>query len=107
MVDPSAIYGIRWVHVFEEDTAGGHVYKPDSGSIPLSRRPREALTLHPDGSATIEAGGPDDRPVGGQARWRSTPGGVIVEAPGTAGGSTELHITHLSSDRLVIARARG
>ena len=103
MVDPSAIAGVRWVHVFEEDTAQGQVYKPDSGPIPLSRRPREAMTLHPDGSATIEAGGSDDRPVGKPARWRSTPGGLIVEA----GGSTELHITHLSSDRLVVAPARG
>ena len=31
-MDPSAIYGIRWVHVFEEDTADGRVYKPRLGT---------------------------------------------------------------------------
>jgi hypothetical protein len=107
-VDPSALYGIRWVHVFEEDTAEGQVYKPDSGPIPLSRRPREALTLHPGGSATVDVGGADDRPASSRAAWRSTPDGLVVDVPAAAGkGSTELHILQVSPDRLVVAPSRG
>jgi len=107
-VDPSAIYGIRWVHVFEEDTAEGQVYKPDSGPIPLSRRPREALTLRADGSATVEVGGADDRPAARSAAWRSTPNGLVVDVPAGAGrGSTELHVIRASPDRLVVAPSRG
>jgi len=107
-VDPSALYGIRWVHVFEEDTAVGHVYRPDSGPIPLSRRPREALTLHAGGSATVEVGGADDRPASRRAAWRSTPDGLVVDVPGAPGkGSTELHIRQVSPDRLVVAPSRG
>jgi hypothetical protein len=107
-VDPSAISGIRWVHVFEEDTAEGQVYKPDSGPIPLSRRPREALTLNADGSATVEVGGADDRPAARRAVWRSTAEGLVVDVPSVAGkGSTELHIVRAAPDRLVVAPSRG
>jgi hypothetical protein len=79
-VDASALVGIRWVHVYEEDRKDGAVYRPETGPIPLSRRPREALTLQADGSATIEAGGPDDRPTGRPARWSETPHGIVVKA---------------------------
>jgi len=107
-VDPSAITGVRWVHVFEEDTADRHVYKPDSGPIPLSRRPRETMTLHPDGSATVEVGGADDRPAARRASWRLAGDKVVVEVPAGAGkGSTELHIIRASPDSLVVAPPRG
>ena len=107
-MDPSAIYGIRWVHVFEEDTAEGQVYKPAAGPIPLSRRPREALTIHPDGLASVEVGGADDRPASRRAAWRSTGDELVVDVPAGGGkGSTELHIVRLSPDRLVVAPSRG
>jgi hypothetical protein len=106
-VDPSAIYGVRWVHVFEDDTADSRVYKPDSGPIPLSRRPRAALTLHADGTATVEAGGADDRPVKRPAAWRATTDGLVVDVPAGAGeGATELHVLRASPDRLVVAPSR-
>ncbi|HEU5455941.1 MAG TPA: hypothetical protein VFU85_09675 [Nocardioides sp.] len=106
-MDPSSIYGIRWVHVFEEDTPEGHVYKPDSGPVPLSRRPREALTLNADGSATVEVGGADDRPSARRAAWRSSPEALVVELSSATGKSTELHIVRVSPDRLVVASSRG
>ena len=37
------LFTTRWVHVFEEDTAEGAVYRPEDDQIPLSRRPRERL----------------------------------------------------------------
>ena len=107
-MDPSAIYGIRWVHVFEEDTAEGQIYKPDSGPIPLSRRPREALTLNADGSARVEVGGADDRPVARRAAWRSSAEGLVVEVPADGGNVvTALHVVRVSPDRLVVVPSRG
>jgi hypothetical protein len=103
-VDASAIVGIRWVHVYEEDKTAGAVYRPDSGPVPLSRRPREALTLNADGSATVEAGGPDDRPTGRPARWSDTPAGIVVEAAAHGGQApTVLTITQASADYLIVS----
>jgi hypothetical protein len=102
-VDASALIGIRWVHVFEEDTGNGAVYRPDTGPVPLSRRPRRALTLLADGSATIEGGGPDDRPVGHSAHWSATAGSIVVEAPARGQeGRTVLTITEATADRLIV-----
>jgi hypothetical protein len=58
-----------WVHVFEQDTAAGAVFRPEEGDIPLSRRPRERVEMHADGSAVLWAGGPDDRYVAQPATW--------------------------------------
>ena len=76
------------------------MYRPDTGSIPLSRRPREALTLRADGSATLETGGPDDRPQGRPARWSATPEGIAVHADGNTG--PVLTITHATADSLFV-----
>ena len=103
-VDPSAIVGIRWVHVYEEDRKDGAVYRPDSGPVPLSRRPREALTLNTDGSATIEAGGPDDRSAGRPARWSVTPAGIEVAAAAHGRQAPAvLTITQASAEYLIVS----
>ena len=52
------LFSTRWVHVFEEDTPEGAVYRPDDEHVPLSRKPRGWLEFHEDGSATIFAPGP-------------------------------------------------
>jgi hypothetical protein len=72
------MYDVRWVHVFEEDTPTGEVYRPDTDDIPLSRRPRNGFELHRDGSAEVFSGGPDDRAEASAARWEDTPEGVVV-----------------------------
>jgi len=62
------LFTTRWVHVFEEDTPEGAVYRPDSADLPLSRRLREQLEDKPKGEATkalnglqmIAQSGPDD-----------------------------------------------
>jgi len=63
------LFTTRWVHVAEEDTDEGAVYRPDDDDIPLSRIPRHWLELHEDGSARVFAPGPDDRPVEQPATW--------------------------------------
>ena len=78
------MYDVRWVHVFEDDTPEGEVYRAATGDIPLSRRPRDAFELHRDGSAQVFNGGPDDRAVARNARWTKTPDGIVVEEQGGA-----------------------
>jgi hypothetical protein len=80
-MDPAELGGIRWVHVFEEDSAAGSVYRPDSTRIPLSRRPRRQFELHPGGSATLFTGGADDRFDSRVGTWRTDAGGVFVTFP--------------------------
>jgi hypothetical protein len=102
-VDPSALCDIRWVHVFEEDTPTGAVYRPDTAPIPLSRRPREGFTLYADGSAVVESGGPDDRPVNHPARWEHVGQELVITPGGRGSAGGALHVVKWSPDRLVVA----
>lgn len=94
-----------WVHVFEEDTPEGAVYRLEDDNIPLSRRPRERLALADDGSARVSAPGPDDRLVDQPATWHEDGGHVVVRT--TARGAApprELVIVERSPTRLVVKR---
>jgi hypothetical protein len=97
--DPDPLFATRWVHVFEEDTAEGAVYRPEGDDIPLSRRPRERLQLGRDGSARFFVGGPDDRLVEQPASWREEGGALVIRA-GAAGN--ELRVVKRSPRRLVV-----
>ena len=94
-----ALFGRRWVHVFEEDTAQGAVYRPQDGPIPLSRRPREHIELSSDGSARFFAPGPDDRPVERTATWIEVNNALVVR---TDEGDAEIRIVEWSPERLVV-----
>jgi len=96
------LFSTRWVHVFEEDTPEGAVYRPDSADLPLSRRPREQLELKADGSASVTMPGPDDRPERIHARWNEQGGEVKVRTTGNM--ARELRIVSHSADRLVVRR---
>jgi hypothetical protein len=87
------------VHVFEEDTAEGAVYRPENADIPLSRRPRERLVLEPDGGAKIYTQGPDDRYVEQPAAWRDEGNTLVIR---TRQGGPVLHVVEWSPSRLVI-----
>jgi hypothetical protein len=95
--------GTKWVHVFEEDTPKGDVYRAEGEAIPLSRRPRERLELDRDGSARLLVPGPDDRLVEKPATWRDESGVIVVR---TSAGGGELRIVERSPARLVV-KARG
>ena len=90
------------MHVFEEDTTAGAVYRPEEGPIPLSRRPRERLELQQDGSAYLSGAGPDDRAIDQPATWREEDGVLVVRAR----DGTELRIVERSADRLVVQSRR-
>jgi len=96
---PSAPTG-RWIHLFEEDSPGGAVYAPDDADIPLSRRPRDGIELHRDGSAVLYRPGPDDRLVEVAARWTAE-GGTLTLHP--ADGSAPRQIIQISPSRLVLS----
>jgi hypothetical protein len=93
-----------WVHVFEQDTSAGSVFRPASADIPLSRRPRERLELNADGSGQIWLPGPDDRLVAQPAHWSRESDAVVLR---TRDGD-EYRIVDASAERLVvrIRRAR-
>lgn len=97
----SRLFATGWVHVFEEDTAEGAVYRPEHADIPLSRRPRARLTLEPDGRAALYTQGPDDRYVEQPATWREESGSVVIEP---RSGAPALRIVEWSEARLVVRR---
>lgn len=94
---------MTWVHVFEEDSAGQEVYRPEEGPIPLSRRPRERIQVRPDGTASVFLPGPDDKFVERQASWNDEGGGMVIRVrdPGL-----EFVVIERTSSRLVIERRR-
>ena len=92
------LFTTRWVHLHEEDTAAGAVYRPLEGEIPLSRRPREQFDLSPGGSARLFTGSPDDRLAERPATWREDAGTTGARTPGAA----EIRIIQRSPDRLVV-----
>jgi len=88
-----------WVHVFEEDTAAGAVFRPENADIPLSRRPRERVEFRGGGAATIWKGGPDDRPAPIAARWTEGGDDLVVR---DNGGIVRLKVIEQSPDRLLV-----
>ena len=93
------LLGTTWVHVFEEDTEEGAVYRPAEDDIPLARRARERLELLADGSARVLEPGPDDRFVEQPATWSEEKGGVVIRK---RAGAPPLRIVRQSSSRLVV-----
>lgn len=93
------LFATAWVHVFEEDAAGQHVYRREDDNIPLSRRPRERLELDADGSARIYVPGADDRPAGEPATWHEEDSEIVIRARGSG---TELRIVDMSPSRLLV-----
>jgi len=73
------LFGTTWVHVFEEDTDKGAVYRPEDDDIPLSRRARERIRLQSDGSACVLVPGADDRPAKQPATWREEGGALVIQ----------------------------
>jgi hypothetical protein len=92
---------VTWVHVFEEDTADGQVFRPVDADIPLSRRPRERFELRPDGSAVLLSAGGDDRYVPNSARWTEEGGELVVR---DANDNVRFRIVEQSADRLLVRR---
>jgi hypothetical protein len=88
-----------WIHVFEEDSAAGAVFKREDADIPLSRRPRQRVELKPGGTATIWTGGADDRPAAETAKWTREGGDLVVR---DSSGRILMRIVEQSGDRLVV-----
>jgi hypothetical protein len=103
--DRDAFFETRWIHMFEEDTPEGEVYRPETDDVPLSRRPRRRLSFSPDGTARILVPGPDDRPVETPARWQED-GGSAVVTPGAGRARSVIHVRERTPTRLVIGKER-
>jgi hypothetical protein len=92
------------VHVFEEDTPDGQVYRREDDAIPLSRRPRERLELDPGGVARVYLAGPDDRFVEEAGTWSSDGRDVVIRL---GKSDAELRIVDRSPKRLVVKVRKG
>lgn len=92
-----------WVHVFEEDTAAGAVYRPEESDIPLSRRPRERFVLEKGGVARIFAPGPDDRYIEQAGEWKREGNTLVVRA---REGGIELEVVERSPNALRVRTRR-
>lgn len=93
------LFAKTWVHVFEEDTAAGAVYRAeDDAAIPLSRRPRERLRLDSDGSAYVSGAGPDDRNIERTATWSEQDGALVIRES----GAPDLRVVDRTPARLVV-----
>jgi hypothetical protein len=93
------LFATTWVHVFEEDSSEGAVYRPEEDDIPLSRRPRERFQLERNGVARVLIPGPDDRYVEQPAKWSEDKGDVVIR-PCT--GKSSLRIVAQSPSRLIV-----
>jgi hypothetical protein len=91
--------------MFEEDSGAGAVYRPESDDVPLSRRPRGRLTLSPDGTARVTAGGPDDRPIDADAEWKQEGDELVVRTQGDRDGADRvLRVTVEAPTRLLVRK---
>jgi hypothetical protein len=99
-----SLFDKTWVHVFEEDGTEGAVYRPDAGILPLSRRPRQRLSLSPDGSARLMVSGPDDRLHEVHGRWTEKAGEIAVTPDAGPVPVQPLHLRVVASDRLLVRR---
>jgi hypothetical protein len=100
VADP--LFSTTWVHLYEEDTSEGAVYRPDQSDIPLSRRPREQLQLDRDGRARWFTAGPNDRLVEQAATWVEETGSLTIR---TQDGH-EMRVVSASPERLVVRTTR-
>ena len=99
-----ALFATTWVHAFEEDGPEGAVYRPEGGSLRLSRRPRERLSLSPGGRALLVVGGPDDRLHEVEARWQDDAGEITVTTDPAAFPTRTLRARLQSSTVLIVKR---
>jgi hypothetical protein len=93
-----------WIHVFEQDTEEGAVFRPLESDIPLSRRPRARLELKDDGTATLWLAGADDRFEAQPGTWREEQGAIVItgESITARGGAIRLRVVERDTDRLVV-----
>ena len=91
------------MHVFEQDSADGAVFRPEDADIPLSRRPRERVELCADGSAVLLMAGEDDRYVPRPGNWTEEAGAIVVR---DSRGAVRMRVIAHAPGRLVV-RLRG
>jgi hypothetical protein len=93
----------RWIHVFEEDTERGAVYRRVPADLPLSRRPRERLVFAEDGTGKVVVGGADDRLVELPASWTEKEGEVILRLERSSpNAKPEYRVVERTADQLLV-----
>lgn len=100
---PKNIFGQRWLHSHEEDTANEMVFRPATYSFPPSRG-RTGFELRPDGSALAIGIARADGPQEGEAEWSFQGGSEIrIQVPKTR-ETRSLNLLSVAPDRLVVRK---
>jgi hypothetical protein len=100
---PPALYN-KWMHVFEEDSAGYRMYRPTSLGAKLPpAHGRQVYEILPDHGFILHTFGPADRPIAHKGSWEKVDENRIkvqIEEKGV--GDFSLQIIDLSADRLLV-----
>jgi hypothetical protein len=91
----------RWVHSYEEDSAGDAVYRPSGYDFPPARG-RRSFELRPDGTLVEAAPGPVDAPVETGGTWALEGETLLLHG---REGDRALRIASVDDERLVLAVA--
>jgi len=101
---PANIFGRRWLHSHEEDTATEMIFRPTGYSFPPSRG-RTGFELRPDGSALAIGIAPTDGPQEGEAEWSlASEHEIRIQVPKTQESRT-LDLQSVTPDRLVLRKS--
>lgn len=102
---PPALYN-KWMHVFEEDSAGYRMYRPTSLGAKLPpAHGRQVYEISPDNTFILHTFGPADRPIAHKGSWEKVGKNEIkvqMEEEGVEDFS--LQIIDLAADRLLVKK---
>lgn len=100
---PANIFGQRWLHSHEEDTATEMVFRPATYLFGPSRG-RTGFELRPDGSALAIGIARADGPQEDEAKWNLQAANEIrIQVPKTQ-ETRSLNLLSVAPDRLVVRK---
>lgn len=95
------LVGTVWFHAYEEDDEARIVYRSSAHDFPRSRRPRESLSLEPDGRLLAGRGGPADKLIQSPGRWSIKGEHLTLQR---SSGAEVYEIETATQDKLVLRR---
>jgi hypothetical protein len=94
----------NWIHSFEEDTETEKVYRTEDFDFPLSRQPREQITIKGNGKITLADSFESDKPEGKTSRWEAKDEDKLELFDNKNNQIKELKISDLGKDVLKLEK---
>jgi hypothetical protein len=94
----------RWVHSREEDSDAGVVFRPETYDFPLSRRPRDAFELEPDGKLVMGTPSPADSLDQTDGTWELKGNELQFSTGFESAEEPKWQIVSVENDRLVLKK---